>query len=58
MFNTYIRDSKSDQTSTMHQHCFELLIRRIDPILNEAQALLMTNLLSQCKFILKDTDYE
>ena len=30
-FNIYMRDSKSDQTSTMHQYCFELLIRQIDP---------------------------
>ena len=34
-FNTYKRDSKSDQTSAMHQHCFELLIRQTDPHLNE-----------------------
>ena len=26
-----MRDSKSDQTSTMHQYCIELLIRQIDP---------------------------
>ena len=31
-FNTYMRDSKFDQTSTMHQYCFELLIRQIDPL--------------------------
>ena len=35
-FNTYMRDRKSDQTSTMHQYCFKLLIRQIDPLLNEA----------------------
>ena len=31
-----MRDRKSDQTSTMHQYCFKLLIRQIDPLLNEA----------------------
>ena len=35
-FNTYMRDRKSDQTSTMHQYCFKLLIRQTDPLLNEA----------------------
>ena len=35
-FNTYMRDNKSDQTSTMHQNCFKLLICQIDPLLNEA----------------------
>ena len=35
-FNTYMRDSKSDQTGIMHQDCFKLLICEIDPILNEA----------------------
>lgn len=25
-FNTYMRNSKSDQTSTIYQYCFELLI--------------------------------
>ena len=29
-FNTDMRDSKSDQTSAMHQYCFALLICQID----------------------------
>ena len=57
-FNTYMRDSKSDQSSTMHQYYFKLLIRQIDPLVNEARILSMTNLLNQFKSILKDNDYE
>ena len=57
-FNNYMRDRKSDQTSAMHQYCFKLLIRQIDPLLNEALLLLMTNLLNQFKYILKDSNYE
>ena len=53
-----MRDSKSDQTSTMHQYCFKLLIRQTDPLLNEAWLLSMTNLLNQLKSILKDNNYE
>lgn len=34
-FNTYMKDCKSDQTSTVHQYSFELLIRQVDPLLNE-----------------------
>ena len=49
-----MRDSKSDQTSTMHQYYFKLLIRQIDPLVNEAWLLLMTN----PKSILKDNNYE
>ena len=45
-FNTNMRDSKSDQASTMHQYCFELLIRQIDPIINEGRAFSMSNLLN------------
>ena len=57
-FNTYMGDSKSDQTSTMHQYCFKLLIRQIDPLLNEAWLLSIAKLLNQFKSILKDNDYE
>ena len=57
-FKTYMRNRKSDRTSTMHQYCLKLLIRQIDPLLNEALLLLMTNLSSQFKFILKDSNYE
>ena len=57
-FNTYMRDSKSDQTGIMHQYCFKLLICEIDPILNEAWLLSMTNLLNQFRSILKDNEYE
>ena len=53
-----MRDSKSDQTSTMHQYYFKLLIRQIDPLLNEAGLLSITNLLNQLKSILKDNNYE
>ena len=53
-----MRDSKSDQTSTMHQYYFKLLIRQIDPLLNEAGLLSITNLLNQIKSILKDNNYE
>ena len=42
----------------MHQYCFELLIRQIDPLLNGGRALSMTNLLNKFKFILKNNDYE
>ena len=56
--NTYMRDIKSDQTSTMHQYCFKLLIRQTDPLLNEARLFSMTNVLNQFKSILKDSDYE
>ena len=49
---------KSDQTRTIHQYCFKLLIRQTDPLLSEAWLLSMTNLLNQIKFILKDNDYE
>ena len=42
----------------MHQYCFKLLIRQIDPLLNEAWLLSVTNLLNQFKSILKDNDYE
>ena len=35
-FNIYMRDSKSDQTSTMHQYCFKLLIHQINSPLDEA----------------------
>ena len=58
MFSHFMRDSKSDQTSTMHQYYFKLLIRQIDPLVNEARLLSMTNLLNQFKSILKDNDYE
>ena len=34
-FNTYMKDCKSDQTSAVHQYSFELLIRQIDPLLNQ-----------------------
>ena len=44
--------------SKMHQYCFELLIRQIDPLLNEGRALSMTNFLSQFKSILKDSNYK
>ena len=57
-FNTYIKDGKSDQTSTIHQYCFELLIRQIDPLLNEGRALSMTNLFNQFESILKDNGDE
>ena len=57
-FSTYMRDSKSDQTSPMHQYFFKLLICQIDPLLNETWPLTMTNLLNQFKSILKDNDYE
>ena len=57
-FNIYMRDSKSDQTSTMHQYCFKLLIHQINSLLDEAWFLSMTNLLNQLKSILKDNDYE
>ena len=30
-----MKDCKSDQTSTVHQYSFELLIRQVDPLLNE-----------------------
>ena len=53
-----MRDSKSDQTSTMHQYYFKLLIRQIDPLLNEAGLLSITNLLNQLKSILKDNNDE
>ena len=57
-FNIYMRESKSDQSSRMHQYFFKLLIRQIDPLLNEAWLLSMTSLLNQFKSILKDNDYE
>ena len=57
-FNTYTKDSKPDQTSTMHQYCFELLIRQIDPLLSEGLAISMGNFLNQFKSTLKDNDYE
>ena len=53
-----MRDSKSDQTSTMHQYYFKLLIRQIDPLVNESGLLSITNLLNQLKSILKDSNYE
>ena len=46
-----MRDSKSDQTSTIYQYCFERLIRQIDPLQNEGRALSLTNLF-------KDNDYK
>ena len=42
----------------MHQYCFKLLIRQIDPLLNETRLLSMRNLLNQFKSILKDNYYE
>ena len=42
----------------MYQYCFEPLICQTDPLLNEEQALLMTNLLNILKSILKDKDYQ
>ena len=56
-FTTYMRNSKFDQTSTMHWYCFELLICESDPPLNEGRALSMTIPLNQFKSILKDNDY-
>ena len=53
-----MRDSKSDQTSTMHQYYFKLLIRQIDLLVNESGLLSITNLLNQLKSILKDSNYE
>ena len=55
---TLIWESKSDKTNRMYQYCFELLICQTDPLLNEEQALLMTNLLNILKSILKDKDYQ
>ena len=42
----------------MHQECFELLIRQIDPLLNEGGTLSITNLFNEFKSILKDNDYK
>ena len=42
----------------MHQYYFKLLIRQIDPLVNEAGLLSITNLLNQLKSILKDNNYE
>ena len=56
-FTTYMRNSKFDQTSTMHRYCFQLLICESDPPLNEGRALSMTIPLNQFKSILKDNDY-
>ena len=51
-----MRDKKSDQTSVMHWYCFELLIRQIDPLLNEGWAILMTKLLNKFKSVVSDKD--
>ena len=53
-----MRDSKSDQTSRMHQYYFKLLIRQADPPLNEARLLSITNLLNQLQSIVKDNNYK
>ena len=52
-----MRDNKSDQTSTMHQY-LKLLIRQIDPLLNEVWLLSITNLLNILQPILKDNNYK
>ena len=57
-FNNYMKDSKSDQTSTMHQYCFEQLIRQIWSTPEWRTSPFIDKPLKQFESILKDNNYK